>query len=132
MDRERVINVLENLAFGIDPATGHTIPYDAFHAAETVRALFMATTLLKEAAEPPQGKRRGASTKLTAAGAPWTQEEDERLAREFDDGLTTAQIALEHGRSSGAITSRLVKLGKIDPSTVTSRDRGARVVAGVG
>lgn len=131
MDREQVINVLENLAFGIDPATGHTIPYDAFHATETVRALFMATTLLKESAAP-QGRRRSASTKLTAAGAPWTQEEDERLVREFDDGLTAAQMALEHGRSSGAITSRLVKLGKIDPATVTSRDRGARVVAAMG
>ncbi len=127
MDRQRVITVLEKLAFGIDPATGEAIPYQAFNAAEVVRALFMAT-LLKEADAPPQRGGKRAPTKLTAAGAPWTQEEDERLCREFDRGMTTAQIALEHGRSSGAITSRLVKLGRIDPSRVTSRDRGARVL----
>jgi hypothetical protein len=45
--------------------------------------------------------------------------------------MTTAQIALQHGRTSGAITTRLVKLGRIDPAMVKSRDRGARVIASV-
>ncbi|MGZ5433179.1 MAG: hypothetical protein ACXW31_16970 [Thermoanaerobaculia bacterium] len=51
------------------------------------------------------------------------------LGGEFDAGTTIREIALKHGRTSGAITSRLVKLGKIDASTVTSRDRGARLAS---
>jgi len=105
MDRERVITVLESLA-------------ETLHDGDAVRALLTASTLLK------QQKGR----KLTAAGAPWTSEEDARLCNEFDAMMTTAQIALLHGRSSGAITSRLVKLGRIDPAQVQSRDRGLRVV----
>jgi hypothetical protein len=119
MDRQQVIAVLESLANGIDPASGAPIPLDAFHSADTVRALFTASSLLKTVRIP--------NTKLTAAGAPWTKEEDEQLCREFEAGMTVAQIGLKHGRSSGAITSRLAKLGKIDPATVTSRDRAARV-----
>lgn len=116
MDRQQVITVLESLAHGIDPASGSPIPLDAFHSAD---ALFTASSLLKSARTP--------NTKFAAAGAPWTKEEDEQLCGEFDASMTPAQIALKHGRSSGAITSRLAKLGKIDPATVKSRDRGARV-----
>lgn len=39
--------------------------------------------------------------------------------------MTVGQMALQHGRTSGAIASRLAKLGRIDPATVKSRDRGA-------
>lgn len=128
MERKEVIAVLEALASGVDPATGATIPHDAFHNTNTVRTLFTAATLLKiETILPPKGRRQ--RTSLTAAGTPWTREEDSRLSSEHDAGMTIAQIALEHGRSSGAITSRLVKLGRIDPTTVKSRDRGARVAS---
>lgn len=129
MEKHKVIEVLESLANGTDPATGTPIPYDAFHSAETVRALFSAATLLKGPETTTAPKRRRAQTSLTAAGSAWSAEEDSRLCTEFDSGLTTAQIALQHGRTSGAITSRLVKLGRIDPSTVKSRDRGARVAS---
>ena len=129
MDRQQVITVLESLANGVDPQTGAPIMYDAFHAADTVRALFTATTLLKADEATPSSKRRRESVTLTSAGTPWNAEEDERLCREFDAGMTTAQIALQHGRTSGAITSRLVKLGRIDPATVKSRDRGARAAS---
>lgn len=129
MDRQHVITVLESLANGIDPQNGAAIPWDAFHSADTVRVLFTATTLLKTAeTSPPTGRRRQPAA-LTSAGTPWSAEEDARLCREFDAGMTTAQIALQHGRTSGAITSRLVKLGRIDPATVKSRDRGAHVAS---
>jgi hypothetical protein len=123
MDREQVIAVVESLANGTDPTTGARIPHETFHSADTIRALFAAGALLKAGAPRP------ARTKLTSAGAPWSTEEDERLCREFDTKMTVSQIALQHGRSSGAITSRLVKLGRIEPSTVESRDRGARVAS---
>ncbi|HEX7809966.1 MAG TPA: hypothetical protein VF608_14615 [Thermoanaerobaculia bacterium] len=119
MDRQEVIGVLESLANGLDPATGARIPLDAFHSADSVRALFTATALLRESPERKPVKR-------AAAGSPWNADEESRLGQEFDAGMSIAQIALQHGRSSGAITSRLVKLGRIDPATVTVRERGAR------
>jgi len=106
MDRQQVIGVLESLANGTDPSTGARIPSETFHSAETVRALFTAASLLKGA--------HGGNTKFVAAGTPWSSEEDSRLTQEFDGGMSIAQIALQHGRTSHAITSRLVKLGKIE------------------
>lgn len=130
MDRDEVIVILESLANGKDPSTGAPIPHDTFHRADTVRALFTASTLLKEPPAPLAARQRSkTTTALTSAGAPWSEEEDVRVCREFDAKMTVGQIALQHGRSSGAITSRLVKLGRIDPSTVKSRDRGAHVVS---
>jgi hypothetical protein len=113
MDRQQVIVVLESLANGTDPATGARIPNETFHSADTVRALFAAASLLK-------GARNG-NTKFVAAGTPWSSEEDSRLTQEFDGGMTVAQIGLQHGRTSGAITSRLVKLGKIEATPTSAR-----------
>lgn len=127
MEREQVIAILESLANGIDPSTANRIPHDVFHNADTVRALFAASSMLK--GSTTAAVRQRPATKLVSAGMPWSDEEDASLCSEFDTKLTIGQIALQHGRSSGAITSRLVKLGRIDPATVKSRDRGARVIS---
>lgn len=131
MERDQVIVVLESLANGVDPNTGAQIPHDTFHTTDTVRALFAAAALLKttDTGVPARRSSRTVRTALTSAGTPWSEDEDARLCREFDAKMTAGQMALQHGRTSGAITSRLVKLGRIDPATVTSRDRGARVVS---
>jgi hypothetical protein len=113
MDRQQVITVLESLANGTDPSTGARIPSETFHSAETVRALFAAASLLKNA--------RNGNTKFVAAGTPWSSEEDSRLTQEFERRMTVAQIALQHGRTSAAITSRLVKLGKIQATPTPVR-----------
>jgi hypothetical protein len=103
MQRDQVISILESLVPG--------------QTADVVEALTTATHLLRKNDRP------------ASAGARWTEEEDALLCREFDSGTAIRAIARQHGRSSGAITSRLVKLGKIDASAVQSRDRGARVVS---
>ena len=127
MDRQEVITILDTLADGTDPSTGARIPYEAFHTATTVRALFAASAFLKSdiARSAPRSDRTRA-TPFTSAGAAWSAEEDARLGQEFDARMTVAQIALQHGRTSGAITSRLVRIGRLDPSNVKSRDRGSR------
>jgi hypothetical protein len=131
MEKQQVISILESLAHGNDPVTGLPIPIDAFHSADATRALFTASDLLRrtngsgEVLDPASSGKKT----LTAAGAPWSAEEDVRLGAEFDAGMTVAQIALQHGRSSGAITSRLVKLGRIDPATVKTRERGAKIAS---
>lgn len=103
MERDQVILILESLAEG--------------QPQFVVEALTMAKDVLRKQERP------------TSAGMRWTPEEDATLCSEFDSGTAVREIARSHGRTSGAITIRLVKLGKLDPSAVTSRDRGARVVA---
>lgn len=95
-------------------------------APETKEALLAAAALLESDGKLPAVRRRD---HLPSAGAPWSQEEDARLNAEFDAGMTIAQIALQHGRTSGAITARLVRLGRIEPTAVRSRERGARLAS---
>ena len=49
---------------------------------------------------------------LANAGAPWSKEEDDELIREFDAKISIAELVKKHGRTKGAINSRLVRLGK--------------------
>jgi hypothetical protein len=126
MERQEVIHTLESLANGVDPQSGAAIAHDVFESPSTVRALFTAATLLKNNDSPPEKAPRPATTRFAAAGSPWTAEEEARLASEFDSGDSIAQIALRHGRSSGAISLRLVKLGRLDSSAVKVRERASR------
>lgn len=103
MHRDQVISILESLADGQSPLV--------------VEALNTAANVLRTNQRP------------ASAGAKWTAEEDAILIGDYDAGTTIREIALKHGRTSGGITSRLVKLGKIDASAVTSRDRGARMAS---
>jgi|SRR5688572_495402 len=115
MQIEQVISILDSVASGIDPRTGETIPHDLFQAPDVIPAFATAASLLRTgAARRPRPQ---------AAGARWTGEEDARLATEFDGGTSVAEIARLHGRTTGAINSRLVKLGKVDPDTVNVRER---------
>ena len=127
MERSQVITVLESLASGVDPTTG-TVSHEVFAAPNVIRALFVAADLLKR---PPAPAPATTTQKQQppAAGARWTADEDAVLAREFDQGTSIAEIASRHSRTRGAITSRLVKLGRIDASSVRLRDRGAAVHA---
>lgn len=124
MERSQVIAIVDSLANGMDPATGVRIPHDVFHTGDVVRALFSAVELLKQEPVRESGTSRPAS-----AGARWTDEEDALLCHEFDGGTPIREIAQQHGRTAGAITSRLVRLGRIDADSVTVRDRGAHVVS---
>ena len=47
------------------------------------------------------------------AGKSWDAAEDESLVREFEGGETMAALARAHGRTPGAIKSRLIRLGKM-------------------
>ena len=101
MQRDEVISILESLAHGQPPTV--------------MEALMTATNVLRK------------NTRPESAGRRWTDEEDALLCREFDDGISVGELAKRRGRSRGAITLRLVKLGRIEASAVTTRERGARV-----
>ena len=58
---------------------------------------------------PPRGGDRCAreDARVLRAGSSWDAREDARLRRERNAGWDIARMACEHGRSRGAIRSRL-------------------------
>ncbi len=130
MQIQQVISILDAVAAGVDPKTGETIPNDVFHSPDVIRAFFTAANALRTnaTAAPPIVAIPAPATKSRpqAAGARWTEQEDTLLCDEFDGGVSVAEIARLHGRTTGAINSRLVKLGKVDPESVNVRERVRR------
>ena len=100
MDRGEVILILDSLANGKDPSTGADIPHDTFHKPNTIRALFTASSLLKGLSAAAPARRGEATTVLTSAGAPWSDEEDTQVCCEFDAKMTISQIALQKTRTA--------------------------------
>ena len=107
--------VIEVLARGIDPETGEVLPQSSpINSPHVIRALFLAA----QALEAPAGKRvraesAGAASKAAQAGKPWSAEEDDKLTAAFDAGTVVAVLARAHQRTAGAITSRLIRLGRL-------------------
>ena len=124
MDREQTLRILNALANGVHPATGEKFAADGpYQHPDTVRALFAATRAVEggaaTAAPTPAAERRPAMPQ-SGAGSRWSPEEDQRLASAFDAGRTLEETARAHNRSRAAIEARLVRLGKMDASAVTT------------
>jgi hypothetical protein len=102
--------IIDSLANGIDPDTGEILPpQSTLNSPPIIRALFLAGQALDSAA-----KRAERNNSLPSmAGRPWGQEEDQALLAIFDAGAAVKDIAAKHGRTPGAIASRLVRLGRI-------------------
>ncbi|WP_300312188.1 hypothetical protein [uncultured Psychrobacter sp.] len=45
-------------------------------------------------------------------GTLWSDDEDQQLAKSFDNGSSISTLMTQHGRTRGSINSRLVSLGK--------------------
>ena len=104
MDIARAKELLSALADGVDPFTGELLPQNhVCNQPEMIRAFHEILNVL------PSYKKKSPPRN---AGKPWTEIEEEKLLDEFDSGMTTSTIAREHGRSKGAIESRLADLGK--------------------
>lgn len=102
-DNHLHIEVMEQLAAGIDPATGEVFPPDSlYQQAAVIRALYFAINEIKGLAQ--KGKQ----------GQPWTTEEDGLLLKAFNEGIKISQLAKLHGRSYGAIKARLIKLEMLE------------------
>ncbi len=108
MDLVRAKELLSALADGIDPFTGELLPKThVCNQPEIIRAFHEVLTAL-----PPEKKK----VLPPNFGKPWTEIEENKLLDEFDSGMKTSAIAKEHGRTRGAIESKLVDLGRIpDP-----------------
>lgn len=116
MEKEQ-IKLLETLAAGIDPATGEAFGAGSpYQRPEVIRALYGALAELRNGANGA-GNGNGAAGHQgpPRAGKPWTDEEEQRLLARFDAGESEADIARRLERTPGAVTARLVKLGRIEP-----------------
>lgn len=103
MDIGRAKEIVRTLADGVDPTTGEVLPDESvYNSPEVIRALF---TLLE------QVNSETAKDPLRNAGKPWTDIEDDKLRDEYLSNLKISDIAKEHGRTYGAIESRLEHLG---------------------
>ena len=104
--------VIEVLAAGIDPETGEVLPQDsALNSPHVIRALFLAANALGQLTDKPAMPAKAAAA--GNAGKAWSETEDEQLAAAFDAGTSVAALAKTHQRTAGAITSRLIRLGRL-------------------
>ena len=113
MTPEEAKQVIEVLAGGIDPATGEVLADDSpLSNSHVIRALFLAAKAL----ELMSSKAARSAATPTNAGNAWSEDEDQRLVAAFDAGTPVAALARAHERTSGAITSRLIRLGRLQVS----------------
>jgi len=87
---------------------------------DTVRALFEAMRAVEGIVAASPAAAGKPAFPQSGAGSRWSAEEEERLAGGFDAGKTVDELAHAHNRSRAAIEARLVRLGKMDASAVTS------------
>jgi hypothetical protein len=119
METPKAAEIIRALADGRDPATGEQFPPSSpYQQADTVRALFMALEAMESGAKPRTP--RVIDPSKPKAGGPWTPEEEQQLRDEFAAHKPIPELAATHGRTPGAITARLVKLGLIE-DTATNR-----------
>ena len=102
MDIQRAKELLTALADGLDPLTGEVLPSDhVCNKGDIVRALHCVLEAL------PRGQKKPLPANN---GKPWTEKADQELC---DGGMTKKELCAHFGRTSGAIDSRLERLGKI-------------------
>ena len=127
MQKEQALRILNALANGVHPATGEKFAADSpYQHPDTVRALFEAMRAVEgggtTAATPaaPAALERRPALPQSGSGSRWSPEEEQRLASAFDAGKSVDELARAHGRSRAGIEARLVRLGKMDASAVTT------------
>ena len=103
-------SIIGALANGVDPETGEVLSTQSvFNNPQVIRALFIATSAL----DSLEKKEKWEKTLPVNAGNAWSETEDSELLSAFDLGCSIKDISAEHSRTVGAISSRLVRLGRI-------------------
>ena len=125
MEKEQALRILNALANGVHPATGEKFAADSpYQHPDTVRALFEAMRAVEGggggAQTPAPAPERKPALPQSGSGSRWSGEEEQRLANAFDAGRTVDELARAHQRSRAAFEARLVRLGRLDASAVTS------------
>ncbi len=91
------------------PLTGMPLPQEScYRSTRVIAALRLAIEALEKTA------KKKSKPLPKAAGKSWNQEEDQLLVIEFEKETSIADLAQKYHRSTGAIRSRLMKLGKLN------------------
>jgi hypothetical protein len=108
---EKAKQIIDVLAVGVDPVTGEVLSEDnPLNDPQVIRALFIAAKALERMIAKPA---RHASAVPAKAGESWSEDENRNLLAGFDAGTPVTVLARTHERTSGAITSRLIRLGRL-------------------
>lgn len=116
---------IEKLADGINPATGEVLPKEGpYNDPLVVRALFTILESIKAIRPAGRTAEQRQNDNLENgrprnAGLPWTEELRAEAAAKFKKGSSVAELAECFERTSGAITSELIKQGLMESSEVT-------------
>lgn len=114
-ERTESLRILRALAEGKHPFTNAVLPDEScYQSTKVLRTLFAGIEALEKAS-----KRKNRSLPAEA-GKPWSSEDDQTLIAEFEKGTSIKDLAQKHQRTQGAIHSRLMKLGKLVPSSNSS------------
>ncbi|MBE6935669.1 MAG: hypothetical protein E7458_04115 [Ruminococcaceae bacterium] len=109
MDITRAKEIVHTLASGVDPTTGELLPKESvLESPDVIRALY---TLLEAVQTDSKAVHSMSRDGLQNAGNPWTVEEETHLKDEFQKRMKISDIAKAHGRTKGAIESRLKYMG---------------------
>ena len=102
MDINNARKIIRSLAQGVDPTTGDVLSEESvYNKPDVIRALY---TVWEETVPKPLDPLRN-------AGKPWTEQEENMLVDEYKAKMKISDIAKEHGRTYGAMESRLEHLG---------------------
>ena len=95
----------------VHPVTGEALDHtEVSQHPQVVRALF---TVLAEVGE----RARKRAARPARFGLPWDAGEDGVLKQRFEEDASVEALARELDRTPGAIRSRLVLLGLVEPDT---------------
>lgn len=113
MNVSEALTIIADFAQGIEPISGHTLPDDSpYRHPEVLEALSLAAAALEKLEQREERER----ALPKQAGKPWNPAEDAQLCASFDAGVPIRRLAALHGRTKGAIGSRLARLGKLVPA----------------
>jgi hypothetical protein len=117
MDNDTALKIINALASGVDPFTGEVFSDGStLQHPDVVRALFLAAMALQKTNDKKAKRSSSKNCDLPSnSGTSWSEAEDHKLVAAFESGSTEKELAAVHQRTLGAIHSRLVKLGKLQP-----------------
>ncbi|MCB5195710.1 hypothetical protein [Deefgea salmonis] len=102
--------IIESLANGIDPDTGEILTKQSIINRRLVKKAF---SVAIESLEKAVKRVERENSLPENAGSSWSEEEEETIISDYESGVSIKEIAAKVGRSKGAISSRLARLGMI-------------------